>query len=95
MVIPLPARHIDNLTLTLQKRISTNMSNVKDCSMLPGGSMVFSCYSKSKIGVFRSDGSEDFEINNIGDTFDVVYTGDDSIAVTSRESCNINIIDLK
>ncbi|XP_063402598.1 uncharacterized protein LOC134686776 [Mytilus trossulus] len=94
MVVPLPTRHIDNLTLTLQKRISTNMANVKGCSMLPGGRMVFSCYSKSKIGVFKSDGSVDFEINNVGDTFDVVFIGDDSIAVTSGESFNINIIDL-
>ncbi|XP_052089883.1 uncharacterized protein LOC127726536 [Mytilus californianus] len=92
MVVALPTRNIDNLTLTLQKHINTMMSNVKGCCMLPDGRMFFSCYSQSKIRVFKSDGSEDFQINNIGDTFDVVFIGDDSIAVTSGESCNINIL---
>ncbi|CAC5364543.1 unnamed protein product [Mytilus coruscus] len=48
-----------------------------------------------KIIVLKSDGSKDFEISKIGSTFDVVFIGDDSIAVTSGNSKTINIIDLE
>ncbi|CAG2241606.1 unnamed protein product [Mytilus edulis] len=74
-MVALPTKNIDNLTLTLQKRINTKIYD--------------------KIRVFKSDGSKDFEIKDIGGTFDVVFIGDDSIAVTSGESNKINIIDLK
>ncbi|CAG2216954.1 unnamed protein product [Mytilus edulis] len=98
IMVALPTKNIDNLTLTLQKRINTKMSGVRGCSLLPDCRMVFSSctwYSYDKIRVFKSDGSKDFEIKDIGGTFDVVFIGDDSIAVTSGESNKINIIDLK
>ncbi|CAG2222234.1 unnamed protein product [Mytilus edulis] len=86
IMVALPTKNIDNLTLTLQKRINTKLSDVFGCSLLP---------DDYKIRVFKSDGSKDFEIKDIGRTFDVVFIGDDSIAVTSGESNKINIIDLK
>ncbi|XP_052089864.1 uncharacterized protein LOC127726526 [Mytilus californianus] len=95
IMVALPTRNIDNLTLTLQKRINTGLSEVAGCSMLPDGRMVFSCIRQNKVRVLKSDGSKDFEINDIGDTFDVVFIGDDSIAVTSYFSKKINIIDMK
>ncbi|CAC5408741.1 unnamed protein product [Mytilus coruscus] len=94
MVAP-PTRNIENLTLTLQKRINTKLLDVYGCSLLPDDRMVFSSYSDNTIRVLKSDRSEDFEIKNIGLTFDVVFIGDDSIAVTSVYSDQINIIDLK
>ncbi|XP_052090176.1 uncharacterized protein LOC127726761 [Mytilus californianus] len=39
IMVDVPTRNIDNLTLTLQKRINTRLSNVQGCSMLPGGRM--------------------------------------------------------
>ncbi|CAC5415258.1 unnamed protein product [Mytilus coruscus] len=94
-MVALPTRNIENLTLTLQKRISTKLSGVFGCSLLPGDRMVFSSYRDDKIRVLKSDGSTDFIIKTIGQTFDVVFISDDSIAVTSGESNQINIIDLK
>ncbi|CAC5388608.1 unnamed protein product [Mytilus coruscus] len=95
IMIALPTRNIENLTLTLQKRINTELTDVTGCSLLPGDRMVFSFFSDDRIGVLKSDGSKDFEIKNIGKTFDVVFIGDDSIAVTCGNSNQINIIDLK
>ncbi|CAC5357119.1 unnamed protein product [Mytilus coruscus] len=95
IIVALPARNIDNLILTLQKRIKTYLSNTSGCSMLPDGRIIFSCYVQKKRRVFKSDGSEDFGINNIGNTFDVVFIGDDCIAVTSGCSKPIKIIDIK
>ncbi|CAG2208908.1 unnamed protein product [Mytilus edulis] len=95
-MIAFPTRNIDNLTLKLQKRINTaGLSNVHSCSLLPGDKMVFSSSSQHKIKVLKSDGSKDFQIKKIGPTFNVVFSGDDSIAVTSGCSNQINIIDLK
>ncbi|CAC5414296.1 unnamed protein product [Mytilus coruscus] len=95
IMVSLSTRNIDNLTLTLQKRIDTGLSNVHGCSLLPNGIMVFCCCQQNKIRLLKSDGSKDFEINNIGPTFDVVFIGNDDIAVTSGGSDKINIIDLK
>lgn len=95
IMVALPTRNIDNLSLTLQKSINTDLSNVRGCSMLPDGKMVFSCYDQYKIRVTKADGSKDFEIRKIGPTFDVVFIGDDFIAVSSGHSDTINIIDLQ
>ncbi|XP_076076632.1 uncharacterized protein LOC143047448 [Mytilus galloprovincialis] len=95
IMVTIPTRDIDNLTLTLQKRINTKLSDVSGCLLLPGDRMVFSSYTDNKLTVLKSDGSKDFEIKNIGPTFDVVFIGDDSIAVTSGNSNQINIIDIK
>ncbi|CAC5379973.1 unnamed protein product [Mytilus coruscus] len=95
IMLALPTRTIDNLTLTLQKRINTGLSEVRGCSMLPDGRMVFSCYHQNKVKVLNSDRSTYFEMNKIGYTFDVVFIGNDSIAVTSAESDQINIINFK
>ncbi|XP_052087076.1 uncharacterized protein LOC127724219 [Mytilus californianus] len=97
IMVALPTRNIENLTLTLQKRINTELSEVNGCSLLPGYRMVFSSctYSNDKIRVLKSDGSKDFEIKTIRRTSDVVFIGDDHIAVTSGNSNQINIINLK
>ncbi|CAC5408466.1 unnamed protein product [Mytilus coruscus] len=95
IMVALPTRNIENITVTLQKRINTEMSEVNGCSLLLGDRMVFSSYSDDRIRVLKSDGSKDFEIKKIGQTFDTVFIGNDSIAVTSGYSNQINIIDLK
>ncbi|CAC5408740.1 unnamed protein product [Mytilus coruscus] len=95
IMVALPTRNIENLTLTLQKRINTKLSDVYGCSLLPGNRMVFSSYSYDILRVLKSNGSKDFEIKKIGLTCDVVFICEDSIAVTSGSSKQINIIDLK
>ena len=95
IMVALPTSNIDNLTLTLQKHINTELSYVYGCLLLPGDRMVFSSYRDDRIRVLKSDGSTDFQTKKIGPTFDVVFIGDDSIAVTSGETKQINLIDLK
>ncbi|XP_063404187.1 uncharacterized protein LOC134687658 [Mytilus trossulus] len=95
IMVALPARNIDNLTLRLQKRINIKLSDVSGCSKLLDGRMIFSCYDQNKISIFKPDGSKDFDIISICYTFDVVFIGDDSIAVTCGDSKKINVIDLK
>ncbi|XP_052087863.1 uncharacterized protein LOC127724900 [Mytilus californianus] len=95
IMVALPTRNIKNLSLTLQKRINTELSEVYGCSLLPGDMMVFSSSFDDRIRVLKSDGSKDFEIKTIRQTFDVVFIGNDSIAVTSSNSNQISIIDLK
>ncbi|XP_052090174.1 tripartite motif-containing protein 45-like [Mytilus californianus] len=94
IMLAVPTRNIGNLALTLQKRINTKLSDVQGCSLLPKGRMVFSCYEQEKIKVFKSNGSKDFEINDIGKVVDVVFIGDGCIAVTSGHSNKISIIDI-
>ncbi|XP_071136137.1 putative autophagy-related protein 11 [Mytilus edulis] len=95
IMVTMPSNNINDMTLTLQKRINTELSNVHGCSLLPDGKMVFSCFGQHKIKVFKSDGSEDFVMNDIKRTLDVVYIGDNSIAVTSGGFKQINLIDTK
>ncbi|XP_063404186.1 uncharacterized protein LOC134687657 [Mytilus trossulus] len=95
IMVALPARNIDNLALTLQKRIRTKLTNVTGCYKLRDERMIFSCNTPQKISIFNSDGSEDFKINYIDETGDAVFIGDDSLAVTTDDSNTINIIDLK
>ncbi|XP_063404314.1 uncharacterized protein LOC134687787 [Mytilus trossulus] len=90
MMLVLPNKNIENLTPTLQKRINTKLSNIPK-----NGRMVLSCYRRDKIISHKSDGSKDFEIQTLGPTFDVVFIGDDSIAVTSGSSNQIYIIDIR
>ncbi|CAG2227285.1 unnamed protein product [Mytilus edulis] len=95
IMVALPIRNIDSLSLKLQKYINTDLSEVRGCSLLSDGRMVFSCRVPRKIRVLKSDGTKSFEMNNIGDTFDVVPIGDDLIAVTSGSSNRINTFNMK
>ncbi|XP_063404313.1 uncharacterized protein LOC134687786 [Mytilus trossulus] len=95
IMVSLPTRNIENLILSLDKRINTKLSNVRGCSILPDGMMVFSCYLQQKIRTLKSNGSKDFVIKRIGQTFNVVNIDDGSFAVTSGGSNIINLIDTK
>ncbi|CAG2232519.1 unnamed protein product [Mytilus edulis] len=95
IMVALPIKNIESLSLKLQKYINTDLSKVRGCSLLPDGRMVFSCRVPRKIRVLKSDGTKSFEMNNIGDTFDVVPIGDDLIAVTSGSSNRINTFNMK
>ncbi|XP_071178320.1 uncharacterized protein [Mytilus edulis] len=92
------SRSFYNKTLTLERKMYTMLANVNGCSMLPDGRMVFACAYWGKIKVFRPDGSEDFEMKNIGPLCDVVSIGNDSLVVTSGDdsySRQIYIIDIE
>ncbi|XP_063401781.1 uncharacterized protein LOC134686006 [Mytilus trossulus] len=96
----LQTRNIENLTLTLKKHINTGMLDVRGCTLLPDGGMVFSSFGGSRVIVMTyddktSDMLKHFKIDKFGSTCDVISIGNDSIAVTSGDSYEINIIDIK
>ncbi|CAC5386099.1 unnamed protein product [Mytilus coruscus] len=95
LMIPVPAKSIDDLILTLVQSVNTHSKKVSGCTMLPDSRMVFTCYHPGYVTVVNYDGSKDFEIKS-GNAFDVVYLDDDIIAVTSGVySHNIKITDMK
>ncbi|CAG2246606.1 unnamed protein product [Mytilus edulis] len=90
IMLAVPTRNISNLVLRLHKHIDPKLSDIQGCSLLPKGRMVFSCYEQEKIRVHKSNGSKDYEINDIGKAVDVVFIGGGCIAVTSGHSNKIN-----
>ncbi|XP_052065984.1 uncharacterized protein LOC127705679 [Mytilus californianus] len=97
LMIPVQAKSIDDLTLTLIQSVNTYSSEVRGCTMLSDGRMVFTCYMKhgSYLTVVRPDGTKNFEIKS-GYAYDVVNLDDNTIAVTSGiYSNNIFLIDVQ
>ncbi|XP_052065988.1 centromere protein F-like isoform X1 [Mytilus californianus] len=95
LMIPVPAKSIDALTLTLVQSINTYSEIVRGCTMLPDGRMVFTCYFPGYVTVVNQDGSKDFEIKS-GNACDVIHLGDYIIAVSSSYySHGIHLVDIK
>ncbi|CAG2254827.1 unnamed protein product [Mytilus edulis] len=63
--------------------------------MLPDGRMVFTSYHSGYVTIVNQDGSKDFEIK-LGNAFDVIYVGDNIIAVTFGYSSQcISLLDIE
>ncbi|XP_063397763.1 E3 ubiquitin-protein ligase TRIM71-like [Mytilus trossulus] len=95
IIVP-TTNHFDNFSLKLKQTIQTNLKAVRGCTFLPDGRIVFSSISSKLVRVIKPDGSFDSDLNIIGTVWDVVYIGDNDIAVTSggASSNKINIIDV-
>ncbi|XP_063400141.1 uncharacterized protein LOC134684765 [Mytilus trossulus] len=94
-LIPVPTKSIDDLKLTLVQSFNTYSREVRGCAMLTDGKMVFTCYTPGYVTVVNPDGSKYCEIKT-GNVFDVIYLGDNIIAVTSGYNSNhIHFIDIK
>ncbi|CAG2253547.1 unnamed protein product [Mytilus edulis] len=94
-LIPVPTKSIDDLKLTLVQSLNTLSRSIRGCAMLTDGKMVFTCYIPGYVTVVNPDGSKYCEIKT-GNDFDVIYLGDNSIAVTSCYNSNhIHLIDIK
>ncbi|CAG2227305.1 unnamed protein product [Mytilus edulis] len=52
-------KSIEDLVLTLEKDIYHTLSNVRGCTVLPDGRIVFPCYTERKLKVFKADGSQE------------------------------------
>lgn len=93
---PLPLKPIDKLTCQLQKAVNTKLDIISGCTLLPDSRMVFSCCHQNRVRGFKLDASQDFDVFLPKHAFDVAYIqGNDTIAVTSRYSRCISIIDLQ
>ncbi|CAC5407914.1 unnamed protein product [Mytilus coruscus] len=83
MMVALTPLTINSLAPTLQQTLDTNLSFITGCAVLPDCRMVLSCLAKQIVQVFKPEDSLDFDIGNFGPVFDVAYTGDNTVALTS------------
>jgi hypothetical protein len=95
-----PHMSVENIQLNLKQKINTKGNNIRGCSLLPDGRMVFSCYSSGTVRFFNKEGIESFQIgkDKTGSrTYATVYIKDNnSVAVSSGgggKRC-ITIIDI-
>ncbi|CAG2253546.1 unnamed protein product [Mytilus edulis] len=94
LMIRVPAKSIDNLALTLVQSINTYSRDVRGCTILPDGRMVFTCYSQGCVTVVNQNGTKDFTIKQ-GNAFDVLYLADNVITVTfGYYSSDIHLVDI-
>jgi DNA-binding beta-propeller fold protein YncE len=92
---------VENIQLNLKQKINTKVTNIRGCSLLPGGRMVFSCIGSRTVRFINKEGKEIFRIgkdNTVSATYDTVYIKDNnSVAVSSEcegKRC-ITIIDIE
>jgi DNA-binding beta-propeller fold protein YncE len=94
-----PPMSVENIQLNLKQKINIKGTNIRGCSLLPDGRMVFSCYRSRTVRFINKEGIESFQISkdNTG-SFDTVYIKDiNSVAVSSGYGHNpcIDIIDIE
>jgi hypothetical protein len=96
-----PPMSFENIQLNLKQKINTKERSITGCSLLPDGSMVFSCYSSHTVRFINKEGVELFQIGEDktgANTFDTVYIKDNnSVAVSSGYTGkrSITIIDIE
>ena len=94
-----PSMSVVNIQLNLKQKINIKGTDVRGCSLLPDGRMVFSCYSSNTVRFINKEGIESFQIStDKSGSFDTVYIKDNnSVAVSSgcRGKRCITIIDIE
>ena len=94
-----PPMAVENIQLNLKQKINTKGRQIRGCSLLPDGRMVFSCYSSDTVRFINKEGIELFQISKDktgSRTYDTVYIKDtNSVAVSSGGKRCINIIDIE
>jgi WD40 repeat protein len=99
-----PPRSLENIQLNLKQKINTKGTDIRGCSLLPDGRMVFSCYSSDTVRFINKEGIELFQIgkNKTGSsTYDTVYIKDNnSVAVSwggwgGKTKRSMTIIDIE
>jgi hypothetical protein len=94
-----PPVAVENIQLNLKQKINTKGRDIRGCTLLPDGRMVFSCYSSDTVRFINKEGVELFQIGkDKNDTYDTVYIKDNNnVAVSSGgggKKC-ITIIDIE
>ena len=94
-----PPMSVENIQLNLKQKINIKGRDIRGCSLLPDGRMVFSCHSSSTVRFISKEGIELFQISkDKTGSFDTVYIKDtNSVAVSSgyRDNTYITIIDIE
>ena len=87
MVAELEPMSVNNIRLNLKQKISIKGEDIRGCSLLPDGRMVFSCCNTNTVSFINTEGVELFQIgkDQIGSrTYDTVYIKDNNtVAVSS------------
>jgi hypothetical protein len=82
-----PPMSVANIQLNLKQKINTKGTDIRGCSLLPDGKMVFSCFISSTVRFVNKEGVELFQIDEGkpgANTYDTVYiTDNNSVAVLS------------
>jgi hypothetical protein len=82
-----PPMSVENIQLNLKQKINIKGTNIRGCSLLPDGRMVFSCYNSDIVRFINTEGVELFQIGKDktgASTCDTVYIKDtNSVAVSS------------
>jgi DNA-binding beta-propeller fold protein YncE len=101
MVADLSPMSVDNIHLNLKQKVNTKGEDIRGCSLLPDGRMVFSCREKNIVTFLNKEGVELFQIgkDKIGfRAYDALYIKEDNgVAVSSGidvKHC-ITLIDIK
>ncbi|XP_063398053.1 uncharacterized protein LOC134682998 isoform X2 [Mytilus trossulus] len=82
-MITAPApKSIGNLTMVLRQTINIGAADIRGCTILPDGRMVFTCYIQNKVIAIKNDGTKDFEMK-LDSCFDIDYVDNNIIVVTS------------
>jgi hypothetical protein len=96
-----PPMSVEKIQLNLKQMINTKGRDIRGCSLLPDGRMVFSCYISDTVRFINTEGVKLFQIGKDktgANTFDTVYIKDtNSVAVSSGygdKRC-ITIIDIE
>ena len=101
MVADLSPMSVDNIHLNLKQKVNTKGEDIRGCSLLPDGRMVFLCQGKNIVTFLNKEGVELFQIgkDKIGfRVYDALYIKEDNgVAVSSGidvKHC-ITLIDIK
>jgi hypothetical protein len=57
-----PPMSVENIQLNLKQKINVKVTNIRGCSLLPDGRMVFSCIESSTVRFINKEGKELFQI---------------------------------
>jgi DNA-binding beta-propeller fold protein YncE len=96
-----PPMSVENIQLNLKQKINIKGRDIRGCSLLPDGRMVFPCGSSNTVRFINKEGIESFQIGKDktgSDTYDAVYIKDtNNVAVSSGYGDNrcISIIDIE
>jgi hypothetical protein len=96
-----PPMSVENIQLNLKQKINTEGINIRGCSLLPDGRMVFSCNNSNTVRFINKEGIELFQIGKDKtrvNTYDTVYIKDNNSVVVSSgfKGCGyISIIDIE
>ena len=96
-----PPMSVENIQLNLKQMINVKVINIRGCSLLPDGRMVFSCIGSSTVRFINKEGKEIFQIGKDktgANNYDTVYIKDNNtVAVSSGRGGKrcITIIDIE